>query len=484
MLKNIAIISGVAATLAMSNGLNTNNNQSAAYLRNVAHYATLGNDAPLYNPAGTAFMKDGWHISLNSQAFWQTRGTNATSPLWGGEKRFEGDAQIPCMPSLFATWHRGNLAISGYFGIIGGGGTLNNDDGLPSFEASVAKIPMLLSQNGLETSAYSVDMSLDATSYIFGLGLGAAYKINDMLSLYLGARINYSYAHYEGELKNIQVNPKNKQLGLDGSMVHAAVTFSEMSETFAEYATQAENAAKLYASKGDKATAAEYEAKADAFSQKSQTFAGIAQSVSDKELDVKQNGWGITPIAALSFKYKRITLGVKFEYNTSIEVENDTKVNEVGLSQYDDGVKNDNDIPASIFAGLTYSVLDNARICLGYGHWFDSHADLPNDLEDYVEDSNEFLYGIEIDFFKRWTISGGVQVTRYHLSDEYMSDMNIFLDNTTFGFGAAFKAFDWLKLNVAYFHSIYNDWDEKLDYGEFTYKRTNRGVGIGAELDF
>ncbi|MBR2898588.1 MAG: hypothetical protein IKC23_03055, partial [Fibrobacter sp.] len=142
-----------------------------------------------------------------------------------------------------------------------------------------------------------------------------------------------------------------------------------------------------------------------------------------------------------------------------------------------------NDIPASIYAGLTYSLLDNLRLSLGYGHWFDSKANLPGKQEKYADDTDEFLYGVEVDFLTRWTLSGGVQVTRYNLSDEYLSEMSIILDNTTFGFGLAFRATDWLKFNLGYFHSLYKDWEEDVEYGKNTYKRESRGVGVGIDLD-
>ena len=87
-LPKIIGLMGAFSSLALASGLNTNTNQSAAYLRNVARYATTEADAPYYNPAGTAFMTDGFHISLNSQAFWQSRNTYTESPLFGGEKKF------------------------------------------------------------------------------------------------------------------------------------------------------------------------------------------------------------------------------------------------------------------------------------------------------------------------------------------------------------------------------------------------------------
>ena len=482
----LLVISGAIAANVMAGGLNTNTNQSIAYQRNVARYATTENDAPYFNPAGTAFMKDGWHLSLNSQAFWQSRSTVTESPLFDGdgEKKFEGKAQIPAMPSILATWHHGKLAISGYFGILGGGGKLNYTKGIPSFEAAIAQVPGLLSQSGLETTAYDVDLSLKGASYVYGIGLGAAYQINDMFSAYLGAKFCYATNHYEGKLKNVLLNPKNAQLGLKGDMVKAAATFNAISDGLAEKAEQAAGAAKQYAAAGDMQTAAQYEAQAKELTIKSKTFESVAEQVSDRELDVDQTGWGITPIAGIAFKYKRLTAGIKLEYNTSIEMENDTKVNEVGLSNFDDGVKANSDIPASVYMGITYAVLDNFRVSAGYGHWFDWYADLPGNQEHHADGTDEYLAGMEFDFLSRWTVSGGMQYSRYHLDDKYLSDMNIMLDNVTLGGGFAFRATDWVKFNVGYFHTIYQDWTEKETYGKNTYKRTSRGIGIGADLDF
>ena len=45
-LPQIIGLMGAFSSLALASGLNTNTNQSAAYLRNVARYATTEADAP------------------------------------------------------------------------------------------------------------------------------------------------------------------------------------------------------------------------------------------------------------------------------------------------------------------------------------------------------------------------------------------------------------------------------------------------------
>ena len=61
------------ALTSFAGGLLTNTNQHAAFVRNPARYASLGIDAVYFNPAGTAFLQDGLHLSANWQMIWQDR---------------------------------------------------------------------------------------------------------------------------------------------------------------------------------------------------------------------------------------------------------------------------------------------------------------------------------------------------------------------------------------------------------------------------
>ena len=450
---------------AFAGGLNTNTNQSVLFLRSVARDASTDVDAPYANPSGTAFMEDGLYISVNNQTFWQKRGTTVDkSQIFDEGEEFEGEAFVPSLPSLLVTWHRGNLALSGHLGVIGGGGKVSFDDGIPSFYAlmyaPLKTMEKTLFQSGLKTTASSVDMSLDASSYIFGATVGAAYEFKKMFSVYAGARFNYAMSSYEGSIGNLQLNSVIPGVNPDGNMT-SALDFAEAFASLAENAPSDEEKHRYAAL--------------------AKTFESLEDQAS-MELDVEQTGWGITPIVGLGVKYKRLTFGAKFEYNTSIEMENDTKKNDTPLEQFDDGKKDHNDIPSLLAVGLNYALFDNIRIAIGYHHWFDSKADYSGDLEDYIDDTNEFLYGVEVDFLKRFTLSGGLQVTRYGISDDYVSDMNINLSSTSFGFGLAYRATEWMRVNVGYFHTLYNDYDETVEYGRDTYNRDSRGFGVG--LDF
>lgn len=109
-LFTITLIS-CAATLvqpAQAGGILTNTNQNIAFLRNPARDAAIGIDGVYTNPAGVAFMDDGWHLSLNWQYAHQTRTILTTNPdfVHGMEndgraiKKFKGNADAPIIPSI------------------------------------------------------------------------------------------------------------------------------------------------------------------------------------------------------------------------------------------------------------------------------------------------------------------------------------------------------------------------------------------------
>ena len=77
-----ALLTSISVSSAFAGGILTNTNQHIAFLRNPARDASLEIDAVYYNPAGLAFMKDGFHLSLNIQSAYQTRTIQSTFGLF------------------------------------------------------------------------------------------------------------------------------------------------------------------------------------------------------------------------------------------------------------------------------------------------------------------------------------------------------------------------------------------------------------------
>lgn len=208
-----------AAATASAGGILTNTNQNIAFLRNPAQDAVIGIAGVYSNPAGVAFMNNGFHLSLNIQNAHQTREITSTfAPFAYGAKNFgnttktfKGEANAPIIPSIQAAYNKNNWSFQFNFAITGGGGKCVFDDGLSSFEGNIALLP-LLSQNldvltnelglgslGLPTvSQYDMDTYMRGRQYYYGFTLGAARKLNDNWSVYLGARVLYGNSNYYG----------------------------------------------------------------------------------------------------------------------------------------------------------------------------------------------------------------------------------------------------------------------------------------------
>ena len=99
---------GTALLIAISSyagGLLTNTNQHIAFLRMISRGASLQIDGVYSNPAGVAFMDNGWYFSLNGQSAYQTRNIDATFALFpDGTRHYKGTASVPVIPSLFAVY--------------------------------------------------------------------------------------------------------------------------------------------------------------------------------------------------------------------------------------------------------------------------------------------------------------------------------------------------------------------------------------------
>ena len=226
MKKNHALLVSLmltVATTATAGGILTNTNQSIDFLRNPARDAAIGLDGVYSNPAGVAFMPEGFHLGFNWQYAHQTRTIDCNNPVFalgrknGGlsTKTFEGVADAPFIPSIQAAYNKGNWSVQFNFSVPGGGGKCEFADGLGSFESVVGNIAHQLSgldqiatalgQPAPGVSGYDMDGYMQGRQYYFGFQFGTAYKINPNLAIYGGLRLLYGTATYKAKISNIQV---------------------------------------------------------------------------------------------------------------------------------------------------------------------------------------------------------------------------------------------------------------------------------------
>ncbi len=537
----ISAFSLLAATSLFAGGLLTNTNQSVHFLRNPARDASTEIDAVYTNPAGLVFMKDGFHISLNNQSAFQTRTITATFAPFAGNggsdtKEFSAKTNAPVIPSIQAAYKKDRFAISGGFGVVGGGGVAAFSDGLPSLEAPVSMIPVSLTKNGVNTTKYSLSQYMEGKQYTFGLQANGSYKITEHLSAGVGLRVNIVSNAYKGHIKSIMINPNQTAFGAsyNGTAMVAAPNFftdaaaklngwSAGATAFVSglqpvisggggnfllsngtsvglSSTQIAQIQALLGATG--LTPAQIggmsiqdarnalSAAAPVFAGKATAMTANAAATADRQLETQQSGIGITPVLSLNYNLDRLNVAVKYEMKSNITLTNKTTVDDTGM--YADGAETPADIPAYLAVGADYNFTGNWKVSAGYHHFFDSDAGMANDKQQFINGGmNEYLLGTEYKFAERFLLSAGGQLSRTGVTDEYQSDMSYSLNSLTVGLGGAVDLTENLRLNVAYMFTNFSDWTKNFaNYngttlpGTDVYARTSRVFGVGIDYRF
>lgn len=555
-----------AALLAMTTplqagGLLTNTNQNIAFNRNFARVGAIGIDGVYFNPAGVVFLDQGFHLSLNFQNVYQTREITSsfTVPAFqqvpslqpfsqpfllnggqaDGSKFYKGKASVPILPSFQVAYNKDRWSFQAGFGLTGGGGKATFNDGLPSFERQVSLLPalinqqlpafaQLLGQQETPATSYSMQSYMSGQQYDFGLQLGVAYKVNEHLSVYGGARFNYIYNKYEGNITDISANVGGNNQNLYGYFDAKAKALGEKANVLQAQAAAAQTQAAAYQAQANAATdptvkaqlqgaADQYAAGAKRASEGAKLVrAGADKLNSSKELvkdryvDVRQRGWGITPVLGIDYRSGKWNLAARYEFTTKFNIENDTKRDDT--HHYENGVNTPNDLPGILALGAQYEVLKNLRVMAGYNYYFDKDARMDNNKQRFLKkNTQEFLAGVEWDVTPAVTVSAGGQRTLYGLGDgKYLTDLSFVTSSYSFGFGAKVKVARNIHLNVAYFFTDYSNF--KKEYNDAItvgsqqvtqpdgtvltqpktiatkntdiFTRTNKVLGVGLDIDF
>lgn len=468
------LLSLATVTTAMAGGPMTNSNQSAAFLRSIARGTTLDTDAVYNNPAGTAFMEDGWHLGINDQMAKQTRTINSTfAPFAMGaanngqaSKEFKGEVFSPLIPSVHLTWKKNRWAIMLGMGVNGGGGSLEFEGGLGSFERQFSVLPMGVSNLGqafgLSANQYNMDMYLKGSSQTLAFNAGVAFRITDWLSAAAMVRYSTTSNAYEGYMKNIQINPTCAALGLNGAMMSAPQFFQAVGAKLGAMNPQLAAAATQYAA-----------------------------LTSDHILDVEQTGNSISPVLALYFQKGKWAASAKYEFKMGTELE--IKSAEVSAKDpvingiFADGSKVKAETPA-LLALAASRQCGPVKITAEYHLYFDKDAE--NSFSSCIEGNTmEYLVGAEWQISKKWLVSCGVQRTQLDMNENAYSDMNFSTPSWSTGIGAAYQVCDLLRINLGVMPTFYEEVTSKgqdsngIDFTDL-YDRTSMAWGIGLDFKF
>lgn len=493
----LAALTIAAAANVNAGGLLTNTNQSAAFIRQLSSNAVIDITSLYTNPAGTAFLSDGWHFSLTSQTAIQERNIETSFPLFAlnandknATHKFQGKALAPVIPSFQLSYNKDKWSVNAAFAITGGGGKCEFDKGLGSFEALYAgqlyaQVPAMvnkmlpgmvkagLQDNGVpaqyaemmtgagavynsQLTGYGLDAYMKGRQYYFGLTLGGTYKLRENLSAYLGLRTVYATCNYNGFVQDVKASyAYNYQL-------------KEIPGIPVPTTGQGTGEQNL--------------------------------STNDLALNCEQVGWGFTPIIGIDWKINdKWNVAAKYEFKTRMRLENESEMNDMAkvqaadptspLSQFADGKKVAEDIPGVLALGVQYSPVEVVRLNAGMNVYFDKDATKYGDKHKMIDsNSTEVSFGAEWDVCKRITVSGSWQNTSYGLSDEYMNDLSFNLSSNSIGLGLRIKATERTSIDAGYMHTFYKDRtvDTKTAAGvkSDVYNRKNDVFAVGVSIAF
>ncbi len=457
------IVSGLLAIASTATvhagGLMTNTNYHIAFDRMFARGATTEIDAAYSNPAGLAWGHEGFQFSLNFQKPWQNRDIETTVPGFLGtsfQQKYNGKASAPIVPALFASYKKDRVALSAMIGIVGSGGFVKYEEGIPMFEVP---LKAMLAQAGMMPNSYGFDSEMKGKQYIYGGQVNLTYKVNDNFSAAIGMRANY----YDGYNR--------------GHVV------------------------------------------ADIPNYTSSTAPAANIDLINLQLDCIQRGWGFAPIVSFDYHDGPLTIAARYEFRTKIKTENDTQTlsarikntdpttatvmpyieGDLALAQfgdkvaaYKDGAETRYDMPSLFVAAVGYEFTNKLRATLEYHFFDDKHAKMAGDRQkELTHGTHEILAGVEYDINKKFTVSCGGQRTDYGLADGYQQNTSFACDSYSVGLGGAWNINDKMRLNVSYFCSLYSDFTKNqqqyqgLPYaGSNTYSRTNHVIGVGLDYKF
>ena len=447
----------MASANAFAGGYLVNTNQNAAFGRNLSQEAMIDIVGTYANPAGIAFLTPGWHFALSNQSAFQTRTAESwfVDPVAGpftvgivnGErntaatKKYKGTATAPFIPSFDLAYVKDKWSVAVHFGIVGGGGKCEFENGLGSFESKVAMLPSVLNTitRNNNVRGYSMETYMRGRQYYFGGQVNGTYKVLDNLSVALGVRAVYASCNYYGYVRNMQA------VLADGSQVPVA-------DYLRPVATQM----------------------ATAIPQLAPVMTGIASVAGDVNLNCDQTGWGVTPIIGIDWKINdQWNVAAKYEFRTTLRLKNESGESASGsalaqLDEYADGKEVRADIPAILYLGVQYSPIKQLRFNVGGHVYFDKQATQYNHKEDELAGPGwEVLAGAEYDVCDWATISAGWQTTHYGLGDnsKFVSDMSFACNSNSVGLGARFRVHKNVAIDVSYFKTFYQHYNKyQADY--------------------
>jgi long-subunit fatty acid transport protein len=192
-----------------------------------------------------------------------------------------------------------------------------------------------------------------------------------------------------------------------------------------------------------------------------------------------------------------LTLAIKYELITKIELTNETKVD--GTGTFKDGEKSRSDMPAMLAIGASYPVTKKLNAALSFNYYFDKNADYGKSdlLGEPVEnktviDKNFFELGLGLEYSltDKFLVSAGVLRAQTGVSKAYQTDLSYSLTSNSVAFGGQYQISPAIGLNLGALYTMYDKDDKTFTHKLGTnympvqedYSKTTWLVAVGLDI--
>lgn len=416
--------------------LNGMGNATAVALRDPARQASTEVDAALYNPAGTAFLQDGFHVSLSGLYAYQPL---CSYSLLNNEAADVYDERIMnIVPSVQLVWKKDRFSVSASFSDEGNMGRWTCAKGSIPYDVFLQGLGQGL---GLESTLDELNSNFQLMNALLMLGgygkgldvalddayrvgsadfvqsmhnyttrIGATYAVNNDMSVYVGAKLNY-LTRYTSVLPQIQIYRASTKQSWE-----AASYFSSKAELLEQGTDAFEPQPEL-----------------------AEGFRDMANSVAEVQTNAvtdSHSAMGVTPVVGFDYNWGRVNVGAKYEFQTVIDSKEWT----------------DFKLPSNLSLGVDWAILDNLSMAFGGTAYFrtDDNYGLRGESESNAVNGNVAL-SVSYSPVKNLLVSVGQSYENYSGLWPFVTSEDMEIPNRSCfatSLGGAYDITERLQLNL------------------------------------
>lgn len=417
-------------SMGFAGGMVHNSNHSADYIAMMNRNASTDVDAAFFNPAGLTKLNDGLSFYVSNQTVFQTRTVEAAFPAYNSST-FEGETFAPVFPNLYLVWKSGKMAISGGFMPIGGGGSAEFPNGLPSFDYLLARLvglpaaaisPALAPFGNI--TGYDVTASFIGSSVYFAGQGNFSYALNDLISVAVGVRYVYALNTYEGSLEDAILTTDSQAGDIVGLIPNIVV-------------------------------------------------------------DSKRTGSAITPTVSVNLSpTEAIDFSIRFEPKTELVLTSETTEDGTGAvldnPMFPDDTDYNEDLPMQLSFGLGYQLNEKLGLQGSFDYWDNTSVNWDG-REENVTTNYEAGLGCEYALSEKMEILAGYLYAATGATPEYQTDLSYGLNTSTLGAGLRYHLSQTSALTLGFSNTFYQEGvnDDEGSVFEEKYNKTARVIAIG-----